>query len=124
MDLLKRFGYPAEGIVQVSHDGGPDAVDYPQERFSAMVCKWCRFYCEDECTKGKTVEDPDIDTCDDIDYIDEWLEDLRYPVRSEYSSDKTYQQACKAIRKIRAEQEAEEEHEWNLRHYGPRYWEG
>lgn len=122
MDLLKRFNYPDEGLLEISPDGGPDTYFQPQERYSARVCAWCRRFNGYDCTKGREVNDPDEDTCDDIDYIEEWLEDLRDPVRQEYSSEKTYQQACKAIRKLKRWQEAEDEHQWNIQHYGKYYW--
>ena len=100
---LADYGYPAEGIIGVDCGGG-DGYDLPQEALSAHTCKWCR-KCEhgETCSKDGRDVDIDTDTCEDIDYIEEWLDTsygFRSPARCEYSSDKTYKQACEAIKAI------------------------
>lgn len=110
---LADYGYPAEGIVSVCWNGSPDAEDYPQEAFTPHTCGSCRLFNGECCTKewnngdesyyipDRDDRDPDNDTCDDIDYEQDWLDELRDPVRCEYSSDKAYEQACKAIARMR-----------------------
>ena len=122
---LKDYGYPFEGIIEVCPNNGPDSIEYPQEHWSAHTCGSCRRFNNDWiCEKTGEEKDPDEDTCDDIDYEEKELDgEFRSPVRCEYSSDKAYDQACKAIARINADIRAEEEHQYNLRRYGPRYWE-
>ena len=101
---LKDWGYPAEGIIDVD-DGGGDSHELPQEALSERTCAYCRKFNKEEwvCTVTGEDKNPDCDYCDNIDYIEEWLDTedgFRTPVRSEYSSDKTFQQACKAIKAI------------------------
>lgn len=98
---LKDFGYPEEGIIDVDRGGG-DCYEVPQEALSAHTCGSCRKFDRKEwtCKKDNEEKDPDYDYCDDIDYVDEWLDSgdgFRSPVRNEYSSDETYKQACEAI---------------------------
>ena len=110
---LEDWGYPAEGIIDVCWNGDPDRCqEMPQEALSAHTCGSCRLFNGDYCTKfwnnaeedyclpDRDEKDPDNDTCDDIDYEEEWLDTqygFRSPVRCEYSSDETYKQACEAI---------------------------
>ena len=117
---LKDYGYPAEGIVYVDTGGGKD-YECPQEAFTSHTCISCKLWDSDYCTKGgkETFCTPDgneIDpytyTCDDIDYIDEWLDTeygFRDPVRCEYSTDKAYEQACEAIKRLN--KDIKEDHE-------------
>lgn len=120
---LADYGYPAEGIIEICPDGGPDGYEAPQEILSPHTCASCRKY-DDACTKEwnncdeayyvpeRDDRDPDVDTCDDIDYREEWLDasyGFRDPVRCEYSSDETFQQACKAIARINADINSEHE---------------
>ena len=98
---LEEFGYPREGIV-VEDMGGGDGREWPQEVLSAHTCGSCKKFDHKDwvCTMTKEDRDPDCDTCENIDYEEEWLETcygFRSPVRNEYSSDKAYEQACKAI---------------------------
>ena len=100
---LADYGYPSEGIIEVDRGGG-DGYELPQEALSPHTCGWCR-KCDsgETCTKDGREIDVDTDTCDDIDYREEWLDTsygFRSPVRCEYSSDKTYKQACEAIKAI------------------------
>lgn len=134
---LEDYGYPHWHIVEVCPNGDPYRAEcYPQEHWSAHTCGSCRKfngeYCtkdwnngeEDYCIPERDEKDPDNDTCGDIDYEERELEgEFRSPVRCEYDSDKDYEQACKAIAKINADIRAEDEHQYNLRMYGPRYWE-
>ena len=113
---LKDFGYPAEGIILVDAGGG-DAYEVPQEAFSPRTCEYCRLFDSKEwvCTKDGEEKDPDNDSCDDIDYIDKWLDSeygFRSPVRCEYSSDKAYEQACKAIIRMNRNIKDEYERDW------------
>lgn len=100
---LSDFGYPSEGILDVDAGGG-DSYEVPQEALSPHTCGYCRKCdCGETCTKDGRDVDMDNDSCEDIDYIEEWLDSsygYRSPVRCEYSSDKTYHQACKAINAI------------------------
>ena len=101
---LKDWGYPAEGIIDVGN-GGEDSWEMPQEALSEHTCEYCRKFDRKEwvCTVSGEDKNPDQDYCEDIDYIEEWLDTedgFRSPVRNEYSSDKTYQQACEAIKAI------------------------
>ena len=122
-DRLKDWGYPAEGIILVDAGGGDD-YEMPQEALSAHTCGSCRLFDGDYCTKEwnnadesccipeRDEKDPDTDTCDEIDYVEEWLDceyGYRSPVRCEYSSDKAYEQACKAINAINAYVNSERE---------------
>ena len=94
-----------EGIIDVSPNGSPDSYEVPQEALAPYTCCSCRKFDGECCTKDGKEKDPDNDTCEDIDYEEEWLDTeygYRDPVRCEYSSDKTYEQACKAIRRINA----------------------
>lgn len=100
---LAEMGYPSEGIIEVDRGGG-DGYEMPQEALSPHTCGWCR-KCDsgETCTKDGREIDVDTDSCDDIDYQEEWLDTsygFRSPVRCEYSSDKTYKQACEAIKAI------------------------
>ena len=110
---LADFGYPAEGIIEYTTDGGPDGHECPQEALSAHECEYCRKFNHDDWTCSKDGSNKWIDdTCGDIDYIEEWLDSsygFRYPVRCEYSSDETYEQACKAIDRINAWMRIEDE---------------
>lgn len=101
---LKDWGYPSEGIIEVDMGGG-DGQEFPQEAWSAHTCGSCRKFDRKDwvCTLTNEDKDPDDDTCDSIDYEEKWLEPgygYRSPVRCEYSSDRTYEQACKAIKAI------------------------
>lgn len=100
---LADYGYPAEGIIDVDLGGG-NGQEYPQEAFSPRTCGSCRKFNGGDwtCYKDGEDKDPDNDTCGDIDYQEEWLDNgyLRSPVRCEYSSDETYKQACEAIEAI------------------------
>ena len=111
---LADYGYPEEGIVYVETGGG-NCIEVPQETYSPYTCKSCRRFNGDCCTKNwnnadesyycpsTDDKDPDTDTCDDIDYEEEFLGGeygFRSPVRCEYSSDETYNQACEAIKVI------------------------
>lgn len=133
---LKDWGYPAEGIILVD-DGGGDFHEAPQEALSAHTCGSCRLFNGDYCTKDwnngeedycipeRDEKDPDFDYCDDIDYVEEWLDSeygFRSPVRNEYSSDKAFKQACDAISAINRYIEDEAEHEYYVRMYGENYW--
>ena len=132
-DLEKDWGYPREGIVDLDLGGG-DALPCPQEMWSARTCGSCKLFDGEYCTKEwnnadpcycvpeRDEKDPDTDYCDDIDYIEEHLEELRDPVRHEYSSDKAYKQACEAIDAIRKYQAEQEEHDYYVQHYGKDYW--
>ena len=106
-ERLKDWGYPAEGIIDVCWNGDPDRCEeMPQEAYSPHTCKYCR-KCDsgETCTKDGREIDIDTDTCEDIDYIEEWLDSsygFRSPVRCEYSTDKAYKQACDAINAINA----------------------
>lgn len=100
---LVEMGYPSEGIIEVDRGGG-DGYELPQEALSPHTCGWCR-KCDsgETCTKDGHEVDVDNESCDDIDYQEEWLDTsygFRSPVRCEYSSDKTYKQACEAIKAI------------------------
>ena len=125
---LKDFGYPEEGILDVSN-GGEDSYEMPQEALSPHTCGSCRLFNGEYCTKEwnnadesycipeRDEKDPDVDTCDDIDYQEEWLDcscGFRLPVRCEYSSDKAYSKACKAIEAINIsiQREYEEKDNW------------
>ena len=112
---LEDYGYPAEGIICVDAGGG-DFYEMPKEGISAHTCGSCRKFCKDwTCTVTGEEKDPDYDTCEDIDYKEEWLDSsygFRSPVRCEYSSDKAYEQACKAINAINADVNSEPESEW------------
>ena len=125
-DRLKDWGYPSEGILDVDAGGG-DSYEMPQEALSARTCQWCRKFNGDYCTKEwnngdesccvpeRDEKDPDTDSCDDIDYIEEWLDSqygFRSPVRCEYSSDKAYEQACEAIKAINKHIEDEQMSEY------------
>ena len=101
---LNDFGYPRWYTVEVDLGGG-DGIDYPQEALSSRTCENCRKFNSKEwvCVSGKEIDNPDCETCDDIDYIEEWLDSsdgFRSPVRCEYDSDKDFEQACKAIKAI------------------------
>lgn len=101
---LKDFGYPQEGIIYVDSGGG-NGYECPQEALSAHTCGSCKKFNRKEwiCMKDNADKEPDEDFCDDIDYAEEWLDSqygFRSPVRCEYSSDDTYEQACKAIDRI------------------------
>ena len=113
-ETLKDWGYPAEGIIDVSN-GGEDSWECPQEALSEHTCAYCRKFTKDwTCSDTGEDQDPDQDYCDDIDYIEEWLDTeggFRSPVRNEYSSDATYQQACEAIKAINAHIRSERERE-------------
>ena len=115
-ERLNDWGYPAEGILDVDAGGG-DSYEMPQEALSAHTCGSCRLFDGDYCTKEwnngdesycipeRDEKDPDTDTCEQIDYVEEWLDSqygFRSPVRCEYSSDKAYEQACEAIKAINA----------------------
>lgn len=124
---LADYGYPKEGIIEVSHDGGPDGYELPQEALAPHTCISCRLCDGAVCMKEWKDLDPtyyvperddrdvDNDTCDDIDYEERWLDTeygFRSPVRCEYSSDEAYQQACKAIDRMNAEINSEHEERW------------
>ena len=101
---LKDCGYPEEGIIYVDAGGGDD-YEMPQEALSEHGCVSCRNLDKKECVCKLTGEekDPECDYCDEIDYIECWLNTeygFRSPVRQEYSSDEAYEQACKAIEAI------------------------
>lgn len=122
---LKEYGYPMYYAIGIDCGCG-DGYEVPQEYFTARTCGSCRrFNKEWVCEKTGEDKDPDNDTCDDIDYEEEAVnnEEYRSPVRCEYDSDKDYKQACKAISRINADIRAEAEHQYNLRVYGQRYWE-
>ena len=121
---LADYGYPLEGIIEVTPNGGPDGYEMPQEGLTPHTCVSCMQCHGDVCTKEwnnadpadyipeRDDRDPDVDTCDDIVYVEEWLDasyGFRNPVRCEYSSDETYQQACKAIARINADINSEHE---------------
>ena len=111
---LKDFGYPEEGIIDVAPNNGPDSYERPQEGWSPHTCASCRKLNADwECTLTGEEKDPDEDTCDQLDYKKKWLEEYRDPVRCEYSSDRTYKQACEAIKEIRDWIERREEDAWH-----------
>ena len=100
---LEDYGYPIEGILDVDKGGG-DFYQVPQEALSPRTCEYCRKFDSKEWVCTLTGEDKCIDdTCDRIDHVEEWLDNeygFRSPVRQEYSSDKTFEQACKAIKAI------------------------
>lgn len=101
---LKEMGYPKEGIRCIGY-GGEDNCEMPQEGFSAHLCGSCRNFDSKECVckKDGSEKEPDIDFCDDIDYVEKLLDcefGFRSPVRNEYSSDQAYEQACEAIKAI------------------------
>ena len=102
---LRDYGYPEEGIIEVSRDGGPDGYEVPQEAFSARTCENCR-KCNLEdwtCTMDGKDVDPETCTCDDIEYIEKELDcsyGFRYPVMCEYSSPSNYVMARNAIVRI------------------------
>ena len=103
---LEDYGYPREGILDVDAGGG-DSYEMPQEALSARGCDSCRNFDRKEwvCKLTGEEKDPDYDYCDDIDYIEKWLDNslgFRSPVRQEYSSDEAYKQACDAINAINA----------------------
>ena len=123
---LKDYGYPAEGIIYVDVGGGDD-YEAPQEALSERGCCYCRNFDSKEyiCKLTGEEKDPECDYCDRIDYIEKWLDSeygFRSPVRQEYSSDQTYEQACKAIDAINHDIEETNEHEYNVRMYGKDYW--
>lgn len=123
---LKDFGYPLEGIVYVDAGCGDD-YEVPQEALSAHTCGSCQNFDSKEwvCKLTGEDKDPDDDFCDGIDYKEEWLDcedGYRSPVRNEYSSDKAYEQAVKAINSINRYVREENEHEYNVRMYGKDYW--
>ena len=112
---LSDYGYPYEGIVIIDHGGG-DGYEYPQEAFTPRDCGSCRLFDSKEYVCMKTGDDKDpYDTCDDIDYKEEWEDSeggYREPVRHEYSSDKAYEQACKAIKAINRDILKNRERDW------------
>ena len=108
---LADFGYPAEGIIEYTTDGGPDGHECPQEALSPHQCSSCNRYFDWTCQLTGEEKDPE-DTCEKIDYVEEWEDSsygFRSPIRCEYSSDKTYEQACKAIDRINAWMRREDE---------------
>ena len=113
---LKDFGYP-EGYIIDTDTGGGNGQEYPQEALSSYTCNYCRKFDKKEwvCTEtGKDVPNPDCETCENIDYIEEWLDSqfgFRPPVRSEYCSDKAFNDACNAIKAINKSIQEEYENE-------------
>lgn len=108
-ELTRKYGYPAEGVVYVDIGGGDD-YEAPQERWSGQYCGSCRMFDTKDwvCKRSGEDKDPDADTCDDIDFEEKELEELRDPDRREYSSDENYKAACKAINEMRCECERRE----------------
>lgn len=100
---LDDYGYPRGYSIDVDTGGG-DGYEAPQEALSPRTCESCRRLDKDwVCPLTGGDKDPDNDTCDQIDYKEEWLDSsygFRSPVRCEYDSDEDYKQACEAIKAI------------------------